>query len=689
MIVDIPEVLNHVVKSHEIKVEGDGHEAISRIENPPTYIYPKLREVVPVENYKPLLIFSAPGAVGKTTFAKFFSHAKNSYYWDLSKLKLGDNTFIGTIAKHFGHQNLGDILTKLASGQLVFFFDGFDEAEMISGLDGIYSFVKEIYQTVKNAPFPAAIFFSRTETVEWIQLTLEEVQEKESYSVYEIDYFDHEGATNFIKFFLRDIGDESFNAHKEAFENALENIFSTIANGLGVGSEDIWDDDRTRSFLGYAPVLQTISRFLYQQNFYEIQQEFEGVSHLKGVELIQKFANSLLLREQNKVINVLKQNKSGPENFDWTIVYNPDIQLRCVFAYITNMCDFDSVLGHLEGPDWLEKSYIEAVKQFLQNHPFIRNGEFANSSFQDYTLAMLAEDEYYKDEVIQFLKGAKNISVLFAFYYKSIYSSKFSGDYPGFLYESLLSGLQLEGSISLRLESEHSQKTTNLVIAYQDRKGRYQVLDYNNSMKENVFCFYRKIHDADIYTDGQITLDGLSNTLELRDSYISCRSIYLNARILILNCYDDSDITIISDEHKVGNHQMQVQHKGEGSVSVKFPNSDRFPWSIYHDNNLTRTQPDQNTIASKVYALRLILAPFRRHKKGIFGKQHEYIENIIVKDNPIRREVFDRLVSNNILFKRSNEPIYELNANELQRNGINWGELKSLKQNERLIRFLS
>ncbi|TXB58405.1 ATP-binding protein [Phaeodactylibacter luteus] len=689
MTVSIPDVLNLVIKSHEVKVEGDGHEAISKIDDPPTYIYPKLRELIPVKNYKPVLIFSAPGAVGKTTFAKYFSHNKNSYYWDLSKLKLGDNTFIGTIAKHFGHQNLGDILTKLANGQLVFFFDGFDEAEMVSGLDGIYSFVNEIYQTVKNAPFPAAIFFSRTETVEWIQLTLDEVQEKEAYSVYEIDYFDKEGATKFIKFFLEDIGDASFNAHVEAFTNALENIFSTIANGLGVDSGEVWKDDRTRSFLGYSPVLQTISRFLFQQNFYEIQQEFEGVSHLKGVELIQKFANSLLIREQDKVVNILKQNTSSPEVFDWTSVYSPDIQLRCVFSYITSGCNFDSVLGHLDGPDWLERSYIDAVRQFLQNHPFIRNGMFANSSFQDYTLAMLAEDEYYKDEVVQFLKRAKNISVLFAFYYKSIYNSKFSGEYPGFLYESLLSGLQLESSISLRLEAEKPGEGNKLVIAYQDRKGKYQVLEYESSDDEDIFCFYRKIHDADIYTESKVVLDGLSNTLELKDSYVSCQSIYLNARVLILNCYSGSEVTIVSDEYEVGNHQMQIQHKGEGDANVKFPTSDRFPWSKYNDSSLTRTEPDQNTLASKVYALRLILAPFRRHKKGIFGKQHEYIENIIVKDNPLRREIFERLISSNILFKRSNEPIYELNSEELQKNGINWGELKSLKQNEKLIQFLS
>ncbi len=90
------------------------------------------------------MIFSAPGAVGKTTFAKYFAYQKNSYYWDLSKLKLGDNTFIGTVADCFGHENLVEILQRLEKGEVSFFFDGFDEAEMISGLDGIYNFVVEM-----------------------------------------------------------------------------------------------------------------------------------------------------------------------------------------------------------------------------------------------------------------------------------------------------------------------------------------------------------------------------------------------------------------------------------------------------------------------------------------------------------------------------------------------------------------
>lgn len=689
MLVGIEDVLNHVVKSHDVKVEGDGHSAISKIEELPTYIHPKLKELKRVENYKPVLIFSAPGAVGKTTFAKYFSCLKNSYYWDLSKLKLGDNTFIGTIAKHFGHQNLGDILTKLSNGQLSFFFDGFDEAEMISGLDGIYSFVKEIHQTVKHAPFPAVIFFSRTETVEWIKLTLEEIQTKESYSLYEIEYFDELGAKDFVKHVLESQNDLSFKSHKETFGKALQNIFYTIGQGLNVPREQLWSNEKTKSFLGYSPVLQTIAQYLVGQNYFEVQQEFEGGSHLEGVELVRRFADSLLAREQKKVVDALKQNTNSPSGFNWEIVYSPKIQIMCVFTYLNEGCQINSLSSLIEGPDWLDRNYLEAINQFLPNHPFIRNNKFANTSFQDYTLAVLAEDELFKSEVLHYLKGNGITSILFTFYYKSLYQSVFSPEYAGFLYEAVLSGLQLDSNAAVQLDFVDDSKQIELTLSYQDGSGKYEVLTFKSDAIDIPIVFYRKLHNADLFTQSTIEFNGLSNSIELRDVNVSAQKMILNARLLLLNCYDESSVVMIADEFLNRNHQIRIEKIGDGEVQVQFPHSNKFPWSQYNDNSLSREIIDENAMASKVYATRLILSPFRKHKKGIFGKQHEYIENVIVKDNPIRREVFEKMIQSGILHKRSNEPIYELNDEKLQKHGINWGEIKALKQNEKLIKFLS
>lgn len=688
--ITLKNILNLVVKSQDIKESGEKHPAIHKISSPPKYVEPGIKVIKPNRNKQPIIIFSAPGAVGKTTLAKYFSHSRGSYYWDLSKMKLGDNTFIGTIAKHFGTQNLGNILAKLNLGQLNFFFDGFDEAEMVSGLDGIYSFVKEVYESTKNSPFPAAVFFSRTETVEWIKMVLDEVQERDSYSIYEIDYFDEVGAINFIKQNLDELDDNNYNVHPATFNRAIEKIFSTIAKGLNIDEENIWNSIVSKSFLGYSPVLQTISSYIAKENYYDIEQKFSDSSHFIGVELIQNFADALLRREQKKVIEVLKRQQKAPNDFNWESIYNPENQVKCLFSYIFMGRSLDSIINIIDAPSWLENALLDAVIQFLPNHPFIRKGEFANSSFRDYCLAILAENKEYQEKVLSFMQGSAQLSTLFAYYYKSLYNGNFSPPFAGFLYESIIAGVQIDGTTKYQLESSNLNDIVKLNIAFQNRADdKVRSIQFECKDFSDDFFFYRRIHNADINIESAIKLKNSNNTFELKDVNIMAKKLIIDARVLVLNCYEQGIVTLISDDFELINHQIEISKSGDGEVEAKLSNINAYPWSMYYNPNLCRVSPTQGEIFSKMYALRLILSPFRRHKKGVFGKQHEYIENVILKDNSLRREVFEKLTRKNILFKRPNEPIYELDGDKMQENGINWGELKSLKSNNKLITFLS
>ena len=683
-------MISKVMRSFDLEKKIENHNAISKIEKAPKYIFPTFKEIIPSANGKPIMIFSAPGAVGKTTFAKYFAYQKNSYYWDLSKLKLGDNTFIGTVADCFGHENLVGILQRLEKGEISFFFDGFDEAEMISGLDGIYNFVTEIYKYVKKSPHVNVIFFSRTETVEWILLSLEEIQESESFSLYEIDYFGYKGALDFIKLVLEESGDTSFLTHVEPFHNVVNKIFNVIGAGLEVSPEEIWNHDISKSFLGYSPVLQTIGNYLAGQNYIEIQNSFDGSQVKSGLNVISDFINSLLQREQNKVINSLRENINCPARFDgWEMIYSPEVQLKCIVTYLDSKYDSTSIIQFIQGEPWLENAYMEAVIQFLPNHPFIRKGDFASVSFKDYTLAYLLSINDFKDDAFGMIKkNDYTFSPLFAGYYSKMSNKKCLGIHAGLIYDSVSSKLQY-GNSQLLTVSKEKDNEYSLDISYEDGDGQINSFSFDCILSEETpLVFEKRLHNAIILIDNHLKLGG-GRSFEVRDSEISCSDLHIDASDITVNCYEESIVNIVSANYNQITGNLKVRKLGENDFNVNFPGSRRYPWSEYYNENLKMSTLEDNSFSDKLYALKLILTPFRKHNKNAFGKQHEYIENIIVKDNSNRKLVFEKLLRNGVLVKSHGSPMYELNDSKLQQYGINWGDLKSLNMNEKLEKFLS
>jgi hypothetical protein len=150
--VDVNNIIKKVwTNTSKYEIVSTSDKSIVNISAKPIFIHPKLK-VVKDEANCPIIIVSAPGAVGKTTFAKYFAFEKKAFYWDLSKIKLGDNTFIGTLANTFGAHNLSKVIFDIGQGNISFFIDAFDEAEIISGWDGVEKFIREIYGFCKSSP---------------------------------------------------------------------------------------------------------------------------------------------------------------------------------------------------------------------------------------------------------------------------------------------------------------------------------------------------------------------------------------------------------------------------------------------------------------------------------------------------------------------------------------------------------
>ena len=118
------------------------------------YVEPNFYECATNNSFHPrFLLFSAPGATGKTALAKYICYTKNGIYWDLPDNKVAEYSFNGAISKAVGYSNMSHFIESLIRGDNFFVIDAFDEAEAGSGRTGIEFFLRDlndVTQTSKN-----------------------------------------------------------------------------------------------------------------------------------------------------------------------------------------------------------------------------------------------------------------------------------------------------------------------------------------------------------------------------------------------------------------------------------------------------------------------------------------------------------------------------------------------------------
>ena len=108
------------------------------------YVEP-LFSLASADNLSPrFIIFSAPGATGKTALAKYICHHKGGIYWDLPDNKVAEYSLQGALQNAVGIENLSTFYTRLKNGKDFLVIDGFDEAEAGSGRSGIEFFLRDL-----------------------------------------------------------------------------------------------------------------------------------------------------------------------------------------------------------------------------------------------------------------------------------------------------------------------------------------------------------------------------------------------------------------------------------------------------------------------------------------------------------------------------------------------------------------
>ena len=118
---------------------------------------------------------------------------------------------------------------------------------MISGRSGVEFFLKDLDEATKEFENPSVLLFARTESASFIADYCED--NNISYAQYEIGFFEEHNAKEFIRKKLQADG----KVISQTVNECIDQQFSTIKRLLG-------EVEDSKSFLGYAPVLEALAR---------------------------------------------------------------------------------------------------------------------------------------------------------------------------------------------------------------------------------------------------------------------------------------------------------------------------------------------------------------------------------------------------------------------------------------------
>lgn len=348
--------LSGASRPHQSQLEGwsESPEAVEGFVEPEL----TLREGDP-ETAK-ILIVAAPGAVGKSSFARRLGQTVNFASVDLARTSpLGGNFFKGGLANAFGL----DALSAAATGRIGLIVDALDEAQLRAGPQGYEAGLLDLATVAASTGGLPSVMFGRALAAEDAYLLLSAAGF--SACLFQIEFFDEARAAQYLLRRLPIVArrnasvQTAFNTHQQAFNDlaaATRSHLTTIQGG---------DEPR---FAGYAPVLDAICEFTLESEELNPQPRLANLGSANQIDLISDITSSILDREQKKLVaQFLEQHPDVPADVA-SGLYCPDEQLGRIGSVLFGS---PTPKPPILSDSRLQTAYVDMVAQFAPQHPFL------------------------------------------------------------------------------------------------------------------------------------------------------------------------------------------------------------------------------------------------------------------------------------------------------------------------------
>ncbi len=671
---------NQMGNGTDLTLVDTAPKAVRLVKEPPFYIKPILGDVGEQTRLNSkVLLFSAPGATGKSALAKYISYKKNALLWDLSEDKIANHGFTGMIVDSIGAEVFSSFTGGLQNGTSVLVIDALDEAEMISGRAALETLLIDIRRYVKAAQSANVVLCARTETAHYVKEFFAREDQSLPVSHYEIGFFEDSSAMEFLK--------KKISAKRNitsAISQWIKDQFDAIKRLLG-------DDSHTvRSFLGYAPVLEALAVFFNENVESNTMHALQDIAKKDGgsIAIFISIMDYILEREQGKVSNGFNKHCSMdfPDFKSWDDVYQSKEQLVRIADYlIYGEIDFGAYsLSDL--PHELKSEYKECIEPFMKNHPFVQNTEksgnvsidFTGIAFRDYALArLMTYPEYSHYATDYFNEHRHNVrfpSQLFFDFYRYFSEGIMDVAHFPYLYDSFKA--KEEADTISRIEIEEADDEATCTFCQQFFKGERVtplVIFQLNMHGEPVSI----AQASNLYIDimGDVVLGDGHEDVRISNSTIKCAHLIVNApNIMIIGEAPTGTLLSYTEGLNVARYPAVKFDVRADKEYLKVSAPDVAQWHKLRPYSCELDDTVNVDTTKFEHAVKTILKYFRKHGKDAPGRHYEFIQNVIIGGSELKQTILNFFMDRGIIFKDDKDPKqYKLNNEELEKFGVNWG----------------
>ena len=304
----------------------------------------------------PLILVSAPGAVGKTTLAKEIGRRTGALYIDLAQSEpVGGHTLSGGLVR-------AGVYERWKAETTTVLLDGLDEARLRVTQEAFEAFLGDVCELSTKRKLPT-IIFGRSGSVQdaWYILAENEIE----VPVLEIGYYGIEDAVEFTHTKLR--ADHPNRSHPNTDRQAISLLLHAYAIRPRVMEIDL---------AGYAPVLQAVAeQVAKERNVAALVAEIE-----KGEQQVtlQDVVSSIMRRERTKLESLGFEDPEVSES-----LYMAEEQLGHLASKIYG--GTGPVLPPMSPSD--AKTYENALQTWVDDHPFLDGNNRPSSAVFDAVVA--------------------------------------------------------------------------------------------------------------------------------------------------------------------------------------------------------------------------------------------------------------------------------------------------------------
>lgn len=608
----------------------------------------------------PVWLVAAPGAVGKSTFARELCAATGAVYVDLAAAEaVGGSYVVGGLVNN-------GLLDAWKAGHITLVIDALDEARLRVTQSAFEDFLRDVVSVAKLGKRPL-ILLGRVGIVDecWAQINLNDGLHC---PIFEIQFFNRDNAINFVIAALRRL------AKTNHTDKQLANALVSHEARYRQAAAEIVDHLITASsndgnhFAGYAPVLEAVAKVLSGQNN-PGQIRSQQLTELEG-QILKRLTTEILVRESGKLTTQMRQTIP---DFPDQGAYSPSEQLDRLACRIFQV-EYSGT--HSQLPPHCVAPYEKAVTSFIEQHPFL-DGTGKTPSGAVFSAAIVAHA--FTTDAIELNRAAESYAsggqhapnpFLFDFYKTGLDDeNRVPAGHLGALFESVQAKASSGEVVRLSIEGDFNPDETHLKPNLIDVEISVLTIETGNitrfemkTIPEQAIRLGRKVSGVFIDSD---CLD-----VEMGDGgQLECLApIAIQARTLILRCSEliikpDPQYLSYSDEPASAELDTPlvllefrdcvaeptaplVTLRMKADLKVTWPGSNAYPWNGY---SIPVQKAEAPETSDALRALRRLVIAFRSHSKGQLARFKDKIEHARMSKGGVGEALRETLLDDKVL----------------------------------------